>query len=47
MQAAIDQLDQLAETRFTEARFESLAETFRQATVLEADFWQMGLDQSV
>ena len=47
MQAAIDQLDVLAETRFTEARFESLANTFRQATMLEGDFWQMGLDQSV
>jgi len=42
--AAIEQIDRLAQTRFTEARFDSLSRTFRQATQLEAGFWQMGLD---
>ncbi len=42
-QAAVAQLDSLAEQRLTPARFEALARTFRQATRLEADFWQMGL----
>ena len=37
------QLDRLGEQRLTPARFEALARTFRQATRLEADFWQMGL----
>ncbi len=41
--AAVEQIDRLALTRFTEARFASLAGTFRQATRLEAAFWQMGL----
>lgn len=36
-------LDQLAETTFTEARYPRLLELFRQATRLEADFWQMGM----
>ena len=40
------QLDRLAEQRLTPARFEALARTFRQATRLEADFWQMGLTQA-
>ena len=40
---AIAQLDRLAEQRLTPARFDALARTFRQATQLEADFWQMGL----
>ena len=42
-QGAIAQLDGLAAQRLTPARFEALARTFRQATRLEADFWQMGL----
>ena len=41
--AAIDQIDRLAQTRFTEARFPSLRKTFAQATRLEAQFWEMGL----
>ncbi|MDP6567639.1 MAG: thiaminase II [Alphaproteobacteria bacterium] len=41
---AVQQLDRLAETRITPGRFEGLARTFQQATRLEADFWQMGLD---
>ncbi len=44
MHAAIAQLDRLAESRFNGARFEDLSKTFRQATLLEVDFWQMGLD---
>jgi len=44
MQAAIVQLDRLAENRLVEARFDDLSKTFRQATLLEVDFWQMGLD---
>ena len=36
-------LDRLAAERGGDARFQSLATTFRQATRLEADFWQMGL----
>ncbi len=43
MQKAISHLDRLADSRMTEARFDSLAKTFRQATLLEADFWEMGL----
>ncbi len=41
--ATVEQIDRLALTRFTEARFASLARTFRQATRLEAAFWEMGL----
>ena len=40
---AVDQLDDLNARRGSPARFATLAETFRQATRLEADFWQMGL----
>ena len=43
---AVAQLDRLAEQRLTPARFDALARTFRQATQLEADFWQMGLTQA-
>lgn len=43
-QGAIEQLDVLAKTRFTEARFGSLSKTFHEATRLEVGFWQMGLD---
>ncbi len=41
---AVDQLDRLAETRLTSARFPDLAKTFTQATRLETAFWDMGLD---
>lgn len=45
-QAAADYLDRLAEG-ITDARFDALARTFRDATRLEIAFWQMGLDQSL
>ena len=44
--AAARQLDRLGAERLTEARWPALAETFRQATRLEAGFWQMGLDRT-
>ena len=44
--AAVRQLDRLGAERLTEARWPALAETFRQATRLEAAFWQMGLDRT-
>ncbi len=37
-------LDTLAESSLTDARYPRLLELFRQATRLEADFWQMGID---
>ena len=37
-------LDDLAARSMTERRFEELAALFGQASRLEADFWQMGLD---
>lgn len=40
----VAQLDRLARSRGGEARFESLAKTFRFATELEAGFWRMGLE---
>ena len=40
----IELLDKLAKMYLTEARYPKLRELFRQATRLEADFWQMGLD---
>ncbi len=40
-------LDQLAETRFNEKRLSSLQKVFKEATVLEIGFWQMGLDCSL
>jgi len=43
-EAARQQLERLAARRLTEARFADLGRTFAQATRLEADFWQMGLD---
>ena len=43
---AITQLDKLNISRGGEVRYEELVETFRSATVLEADFWQMGLNAS-
>lgn len=42
--AEIAELDRLEARRGGPARFESLLRTFREATRLEADFWQMGLD---
>lgn len=41
--AAVDRLDELDSRRGAPNRFAALAETFRQATRLEADFWRMGL----
>lgn len=43
-QAAVVQLDRLAERRGGDARYDSLLKTFRDATRLESGFWQMGLD---
>ena len=43
-QSAVALINRLAETRATEARFPSLVDTFRKATLLEIGFWQMGLD---
>jgi thiaminase (transcriptional activator TenA) len=43
MKDAIATLDRAAARRETPQRFDGLARTFRQATRLEADFWQMGL----
>lgn len=40
------QLDRLAARRLTEARFPEIAASFAMACRLEADFWQMGLEQS-
>ncbi|UUX50838.1 thiaminase II [Nisaea acidiphila] len=37
-------LEELASRRGGEARFAELARTFEAATILERDFWQMGLD---
>ena len=37
-------MEQVSEVYLTEARFERLLALFQKATVLEADFWQMGLD---
>lgn len=39
---AIAELDRLAATRATDARFPSLARTFAEACRLEAAFWEMG-----
>lgn len=39
----INLIDTLAEESFTEKRYRRLCELFRQATRLEADFWEMGL----
>jgi len=40
------ELDRLAIVGLTEARYPRLLGLFRQATRLETDFWQMGLDQA-
>lgn len=42
--ATVETLDRLLAERGGVGRMPSLIRTFRQATVLEADFWQMGLD---
>ena len=42
-QASLEQIDRLAALSLTEARYPRLLEIFRQATRLEADFWQAGL----
>ncbi|PRA71245.1 thiaminase II [Pseudomonas sp. MYb187] len=42
--AARAHLDDLASRAMTERRFEELVKVFAQASRLEADFWQMGLD---
>ena len=42
MEKATEQLDRLAESRLTDARFEQLARIFGQATRLEIGFWDMG-----
>ncbi|TDP47988.1 thiaminase II [Zavarzinia compransoris] len=39
---AVAELDRLAATRATEARFPALARTFAEACRLEAGFWEMG-----
>ncbi len=41
--AEIELLDRLSRRRGGNERFDDLAQTFSQATRLEADFWQMGL----
>jgi thiaminase/transcriptional activator TenA len=43
---ACAELDRLAAFGLTEARYPRLLGLFRQATRLEADFWQMGLDRA-
>lgn len=45
-QAARKHLDELAARSMTEQRFTELAAIFAQASRLEADFWQMGLDRA-
>ena len=44
--ASLATLDRLMARRGGEGRFEALSDTFRKATILEADFWQMGLDHA-
>ncbi len=43
---AVATLDRAAARRETPARFDELVKAFRQATRLEADFWQMGLTEA-
>jgi len=43
---AVATLDRLMARRGGEGRLDSLLDTFRKATVLEIDFWQMGLDRA-
>jgi thiaminase/transcriptional activator TenA len=42
--AAVRHLDELAASRLGPGRFENLVKTFRQATILEIGFWDMGLN---
>lgn len=44
VEATIANLDELASTMMTEARYPQLKRLFGAATRLESDFWQMGLD---
>ena len=46
-QGAIERMDALMARRGGPGRLLALTETFRKATRLEADFWQMGLTRSV
>jgi thiaminase/transcriptional activator TenA len=41
---AVRHLDQLGASRLGPGRFEDLVKTFRQATILEIGFWDMGLN---
>jgi thiaminase (transcriptional activator TenA) len=41
---AVATLDRLLSERGGPGRMESLIRTFRQATILEAEFWRMGLE---
>jgi thiaminase/transcriptional activator TenA len=41
--AAVGHLDRLAASRMAPGRYEGLVKTFRQATLLEIGFWDMGL----
>lgn len=41
---AAGQLDRLGQARGSDARMDDLKKTFRAATILERDFWQMGLN---
>src|SRR3546814_9781681 len=43
--AGVEQLARLLAQRGGEGRFASLARTFRQATVTDIAFWDMGLDR--
>ncbi len=43
---AVGQLDRLERSRAGPGRFDALARNFRQATRLEAAFWDMGLTQA-
>lgn len=42
--SAITELEQIANTSFSEQRYPYLLNIFKTATKLEAEFWQMGLD---
>jgi thiaminase/transcriptional activator TenA len=46
-QERVQPLDELAAARAGQGRFASLAKTFRQATLLEIGFWDMGLHVEV
>jgi thiaminase/transcriptional activator TenA len=42
--AAVRHLDELGASRLGPGRFEGLVKAFRQATILEIGFWDMGLN---